>query len=53
VTHLHPGVTREQAQAATGWPLRVRDTVRETAPPSAEELGALRALQRRTATAHG
>jgi glutaconate CoA-transferase subunit B len=53
VTHLHPGITREQVAAATGWPLRFRQTVQETAPPTAEELDALRDLQRRTAAAHG
>jgi glutaconate CoA-transferase subunit B len=53
VTHLHPGITREQVAAATGWPLRFRDTVRESMPPTGKELGVLRDLQRRTAAAHG
>jgi glutaconate CoA-transferase subunit B len=53
VTHLHPGFTREQVAAAAGWPLRFRQTVKETAPPTAEELDALRDLQRRTTAAHG
>jgi glutaconate CoA-transferase subunit B len=53
VTHLHHGVTREQVQAATGWPVRFAETLRLTEPPSAEELGALRNLQQRTALAHG
>jgi glutaconate CoA-transferase subunit B len=46
LTHVHPGATAEQAVAATGWPLRVADTLDETDPPTAAELEALRALQR-------
>jgi glutaconate CoA-transferase subunit B len=42
---LHPGVTREQAVAATGWPLQFRDDVEVTAGPTAHELATLRALQ--------
>ena len=42
---LHPGVTREQAVDATGWPLRFADDVGTTAAPSHEELHALRLLQ--------
>jgi glutaconate CoA-transferase subunit B len=53
VTHLHQGVTRDQAQATIGWPVRFADTVNLTEPPSARELDALRDLQRRTALAHG
>jgi len=45
LTQLHPGVTREQAVEATGWPLRVADDLRETDAPSDGELGALRALR--------
>jgi glutaconate CoA-transferase subunit B len=45
MTELHEGVTVEQAKAATGWPLRVADDLGRTAPPTAEELTALRALQ--------
>ena len=30
LTSLHPGVTAEQAIAATGWPLRVADDVSTT-----------------------
>jgi glutaconate CoA-transferase subunit B len=44
LTHVHPGVEVEQARRATGWSLRVADDVRETSPPAAEELAALRAL---------
>ncbi len=42
---LHPGVTLERAQAATGWPLAIASDLAETPPPSVEELAALRALQ--------
>jgi glutaconate CoA-transferase subunit B len=44
LTELHPGVTVDDARAATGWELRVADTVGATAPPTADELTALRAL---------
>lgn len=44
LTALHPGRTVEEAVAATGWPLRVADTVTTTAAPTLEELTALRAL---------
>ena len=39
---LHPGVTVEQAQANTGWALRVAPSLRCTDPPTAEELRILR-----------
>jgi glutaconate CoA-transferase subunit B len=45
LTHVHPGVTVDDARAATGWELRVADDVAETAPPSDEELRALRSLR--------
>ena len=53
VVTIHPGVTREQVQANTGWPLRFAATLDETPPPSARELAVLRDLQARTARAHG
>jgi glutaconate CoA-transferase subunit B len=53
VVSLHPGVTREQVQQSTGWSVRFADHVDETAPPSADELGALRDLNERTARVHG
>lgn len=34
VDQLHPGVEREQVQAATGWDLQFADDVGETRPPS-------------------
>lgn len=42
LTALHPGVTVEQVQANTGWPLRVAPTLTRTEPPNAEELRILR-----------
>ena len=45
LTHVHPGVTVDEARAATGWELKVADAVAETAPPSDEELRALRSLR--------
>jgi glutaconate CoA-transferase subunit B len=45
LTHVHPGVSAEQAREATGWELRVSDALRETDPPTDAELAALRALR--------
>jgi glutaconate CoA-transferase subunit B len=45
LTELHPGCTVEQAVEATGWPLRVADSVGRTAPPTATELDALAVLK--------
>jgi glutaconate CoA-transferase subunit B len=42
---LHPGVTRQQCVEATGWPLRFAVAAETTAPPTENELNALRALQ--------
>jgi glutaconate CoA-transferase subunit B len=53
VTSIHPGVAREQLIEATGWPLCFAANVKETEPPSAEELEVLRDLHARTAMAHG
>lgn len=39
---LHPGATLEQVRENTGWPLRVSQAVKETDPPSDEELRVLR-----------
>ncbi len=41
---LHPGITAEQAQAATGWPLQTAPDLTTTVAPTAEELTLLRAL---------
>ena len=53
VTRIHPGVTREQIAAATGWPIRFAAQPHETEPPTQNELLALRDLQERTRAAHG
>ena len=45
LTALHPGVSADDVRGATGWPLRVAEHVEVGAPPSAEELEALRALK--------
>ncbi|GLS21649.1 3-oxoadipate--succinyl-CoA transferase subunit B [Labrys miyagiensis] len=52
VVSLHPGVSREQVQAACGWPLRFARDLAETPAPTAEELTVLRDLHARTQRAH-
>lgn len=52
VTALHPGTTREDVQAQTGWPVRFADELAVTEPPSAQELKVLRDLHERTRRAH-
>lgn len=49
---VHPGVEAAQIVAATGWPLRVADTLDVTEPPTVDELRILRDLKERTAAAH-
>jgi glutaconate CoA-transferase subunit B len=44
LAQLHPGATVEQAMAATGWPLRVREPLPTTEPPTEDELRVLREL---------
>jgi glutaconate CoA-transferase, subunit B len=44
LTHLHPGVSLDQARAATGWDLEVSDHLAGTDPPTPDELSALRRL---------
>jgi glutaconate CoA-transferase, subunit B len=53
VTSIHPGVTRDQINDNTGWPVRYAADVAETKPPTADELTVLRELHARTARAHG
>ena len=38
MTSIHPGVTREQIEANTGWPVRYAANVAETPAPTAQEL---------------
>jgi glutaconate CoA-transferase, subunit B len=45
LTATHPGVTPIEAQAATGWTLRVGRDVPTTEPPTDEELVVLRSLE--------
>ena len=44
LTAVHPGVTVEEVQANTGWPLKTAANLRVTRPPSEEELRLLREL---------
>ncbi|HEY1317649.1 MAG TPA: CoA-transferase subunit beta [Gaiella sp.] len=46
LTHVHPGVTFEQVRAATGWELRASDTLATTPAPTADELAAVRDVER-------
>jgi glutaconate CoA-transferase, subunit B len=50
LTQVHPGVSRDDVRAATGWDLRVADAPATTMPPTDDELAALRALSRRAAS---
>ncbi|WP_285750880.1 CoA-transferase [Lentzea sp. NBRC 105346] len=45
LTSLHPGVSADDARAATGWPLAVSPSLSVTSPPSAAELAVLRSLR--------
>ncbi|MDZ5445094.1 CoA-transferase [Micromonospora sp. 4G57] len=45
LTRLHPGVTVDQARAATGWDLAVAEQLSTGEPPTARELAVLRALE--------
>jgi glutaconate CoA-transferase subunit B len=53
VTSIHPGITRDQIDANTGWRVRYANAVAEMPEPRADELAALRELQARTKRAHG
>jgi acyl CoA:acetate/3-ketoacid CoA transferase beta subunit len=46
MTSLHPGVTRDQIRAATGWDVRFAVDLSVTAPPTELELATLRGLGR-------
>ncbi|MDX6239401.1 MAG: glutaconate CoA-transferase, subunit [Kribbellaceae bacterium] len=47
LTRLHEGVTVDEARAATGWSLKVADSIQLVPPPSAAELSELRRLRNR------
>jgi glutaconate CoA-transferase subunit B len=53
VVSLHPGVTRDQVRANTGWDMKFAESVAETPPPNLLELETLRDLNARTVRAHG
>lgn len=42
---IHPGHTLEEVRANTGWPVAPAGEMRETPPPTASELGAMRRLE--------
>jgi glutaconate CoA-transferase subunit B len=42
---IHPGVEVEQVREATGWPLRIREPLETTDPPSEKELATLREMR--------
>jgi glutaconate CoA-transferase subunit B len=44
LTHVHPGITAEQAQEATGWDLQIAGDLKTTEPPTEDELTQLREL---------
>ena len=45
LTHVHPGVTFEQARDATGWELRAAGPLTTTTPPTCEELATVREVE--------
>jgi glutaconate CoA-transferase, subunit B len=45
LVRVHPGVSADDARAATGWELSVSDDLATTEPPTADELKALRSLR--------
>jgi glutaconate CoA-transferase, subunit B len=53
LTAVYPGVMAAEVVAQTSWPLRVSPSLRVIDEPSRTELEALRALEARTAEAHG
>jgi glutaconate CoA-transferase subunit B len=53
VVSIHPGVSREQIDGNTGWPVKYAANVSETPAPTVQELSVLRELNARTARAHG
>lgn len=52
VSSLHPGVTRDDVVAATGWPIRFANDLTVTPEPGDQELTVLRGLKARTEKRH-
>jgi len=52
MVNLHPGITADQARAATGWPLKIHSHCTTTPPPTETELQVLRDMKTRAAQAH-
>lgn len=52
LTAVHPGISVDEVRAATGWDLLVAEDLETTEAPSESELGILRDLMERTASAH-
>ena len=52
LTGLYPGISVEDARAATGWPLQSAQRVDVLPPPEPAELECLRELETRTRAAH-
>jgi glutaconate CoA-transferase subunit B len=52
LSQIYPGVTLEQARAATGWALQASPGLTTTEEPASEDLRVLRELKRRTEIAH-
>ena len=48
---LHPGASAEEAKEATGWDLKVAESLETTEPPTEGELRVLRGLKEKTAAA--
>jgi glutaconate CoA-transferase subunit B len=46
LTRVHPGVGPDEVRAATGWDLKVAETLAVTGPPTDHELALLRALRK-------
>ncbi len=53
VVALHPGVTKDEVCAATGWAVRFALELHTIGEPTAQEIAILRNLQQRTMIAHG
>jgi glutaconate CoA-transferase subunit B len=42
LTSTHPGVSVDQIKKDTGWPLRIAPDIQPTAPPTSDEIAAVR-----------